>query len=88
MSRDLLEESQVGDGIEHLLTPVEEPSCMNVDAPEHLHGRALARDGNHGLAAASCPGVVQRRVLSKRCLIGVDQRRPERCGFFFKLGYV
>jgi hypothetical protein len=47
---------------------------------------SLSGDRHLGLAAASCPGLMQRGILSEARFIGMDQRRPSGFSVFFRLG--
>lgn len=83
---DVLEKPQVGGGIKHRVSPVEEARRVDLDAAEHLDTMSLSGDRHLGLAAASCPGLMQRGILSEARFIGMDQRRPSGFSVFFRLG--
>lgn len=83
---DVLEKPQVGGGIKYRVLPVEEARRVDLDAAEHLDTMSLSGDRHRRLAAASCPGLMQRGVLSEARFIGMDQRRPLGFGVFFRLG--
>jgi len=85
--QNLIQKSHIGFPLEIvLLMEVNELGGVHTDGPKDLLGVALAPGGNVGLAAHPCPGGVQGRRLTKRCLVLKNNYRPFASGFFLRRG--
>ena len=85
-SGQLVEEAQIGRGIEDCLLAVVEPRAPQLDRAKNLYGLARPGDGNLWGTTHATPGRVQRRVLPEAGFVGEDQRPVPRLGFFLRAG--
>ena len=85
-SGQLVEEAQIGRGIEDGLLAVVEPRAPQLDRAKNLYGLARPGDGNLWGTTHATPGRVQRRVLPEAGFVGEDQRPVTRLGFFLRAG--
>ena len=85
-SGQLVEEAQIGRGMEDGLLTVVEPRAPQLDRPKNLYGLARPGDGNLWGTTRATPGRVQRRVLPEAGFVGEDQRPVTRLGFFLRAG--
>ncbi len=84
--RQLLEEAEVGGGVEDGVLSIIEPRTPEFDGSEYLHALALSGNRDFRRATHPAPGSVQSRVLPETGLVGEDQRPVPLLGFFFRSG--
>ena len=82
----VLQEAQVGVGIEHGVLPVMEVGAVDLHGAENLHAFALTGDENLRGAADPTPRGVECGILPEAGLVGEDQRPLFALGFFLRLG--
>ena len=82
----LLQESEVGAGVEDGVPPVFEPRAPEFDGSGNLHALALSGNRNFRRAAHAAPGGMQGRILPEAGFVGEDQRPLPRLGFFLRPG--
>jgi hypothetical protein len=82
----LLEEAEIGVGVEDGVLPIVEPSAPEFNGSQNLHAFAFPGNRDFRRAAYAAPGSVQSRVLPETGFVGEDQRRVLRAGFFLRFG--
>ena len=82
----LLQEAEVGGGIEDGALAILKTRAPHLDGAENLHMLALASDGNFRWPAYAAPGGVERRILPETGFVGEEERPVSRAGFFLRVG--
>ena len=84
--RQLLQEIEVGRGVEDDVLSVMKSGVPQFDGTQDLHTLALSGDRDFGRVADPAPGGMQGGVLPEAGFVGEDQRPAFGAGFFLRLG--
>jgi hypothetical protein len=82
----LLQEAEVGGGIEDYALAILKVRAPQFDSTENLHVLALAGNGNFRWPAYAAPGGAERRILPETGFVGEEERPVSRTGFFLSAG--
>ena len=85
---ELLQEEQIGFGIEYGVCAVVETRAIEVDGPKDFAAVSASGRGNLGLRTYLRPRLVERRVFPEARFVFVEDLRPFRFGVFFSRGRV
>lgn len=86
MTQDFLQVFDIGHGVENLLKLVKESGRIQFDGTEDFESIALANGWNLRLNSYPGPGLIEGRVLAKRCLVPKEEGGPFPSGFFLTSG--